>query len=110
MEPIFARLGMKLSSYNYGRGGMGTLQDLFAGTFTLGDPDVLMWDSGMTEREGHIKNAFYRQAILSGTRVPFFIGVIVNGRAAGGETVGVQQTVTGIPTTPMDEPGRSAVP
>lgn len=108
MEPIFARLGMKLSTYNYGRGGLGTFQDTFAGTSTLGDPDVLIWDSGMTEPCCGVVDAFYRQAIIAGSRVPFFI----NDRGPyPGESarISAMESKT-ISETPLDESKRKDVP
>jgi len=108
MEPIFTRLGMKLSTYNYGRGGLGTFQDTMAGTDTLGDPDVLMWDSGMTEGEPHIIDAFHRQAIMSGTRVPFFIHP--QHKNYPGEIAYVPASEKTMPMTPMDLDHREDVP
>jgi hypothetical protein len=47
MEPIFARLGVKHQSRNFGNGGLGTQQNAIAGGSLYGpDVDLLMWDSG----------------------------------------------------------------
>jgi hypothetical protein len=47
MEPIFARLGVKHQSRNFGNGGLGTQQNAIAGGSIYGpDVDLLMWDSG----------------------------------------------------------------
>jgi len=108
MEPIFTRLGMKLSSYNYGRGGLGTFQDTMAGTCTLGDPDVLIWDSGMTEGGGAVVDAFYRQAIMAGKRVPFFIND--RGSYPGEFAKWSRKNPNTLMVTPLDETKRKEVP
>jgi len=70
MEPVFDRLGMVLVSSNRAQGGMGTLQAALAGTGIYGDPDFMLWDSSMTEKDGKAQDVFFRQAVLSGERVP----------------------------------------
>lgn len=69
MEPVFAKLGMRLISRNMGMGGVGTLQFSLAGGDLYGETDFLEWDSGMTEK-GPAVDLFNKQAILSGERVP----------------------------------------
>jgi hypothetical protein len=47
MEPIFARLGVKLITRNVGMGGMGTLQAAMgSGSLYGSEVDLLLWDSG----------------------------------------------------------------
>ncbi|KAL7539814.1 hypothetical protein ACHAXR_009620 [Thalassiosira sp. AJA248-18] len=70
MEPVFDRLGMVLVSANRAQGGMGTLQAAIAGTGIYGEKDFILWDSSMTEKDGKIQDFFWRQALLSGHRVP----------------------------------------
>jgi hypothetical protein len=71
MEPIFARLGVKCISRNMGMGGMGTIQNaLAAGDIYGKDVDILLWDSGMTEKGDLHSDVFARQALISGNRVP----------------------------------------
>jgi hypothetical protein len=74
MEPIFARLGVKLTSRNIGMGGLGTLHNsLGAGSIYGSELDILMWDSGMTERGAPIVDLFSIQGMIGGSRVPFII-------------------------------------
>jgi hypothetical protein len=72
MEPVFARLGVYHEARNFGNGGLGTLQNAFAAGSLYGpDCDVLMWDSGMTEKNLRDMDLFARQGILGGGgRVP----------------------------------------
>jgi hypothetical protein len=42
-----------------------------AGSIYGPDVDVLMWDSGMTEKENKAKEMFARQGLLGGAKVPF---------------------------------------
>mmetsp|Transcript_39931 Transcript_39931/g.96377 ORF Transcript_39931/g.96377 Transcript_39931/m.96377 type:complete len:658 (+) Transcript_39931:231-2204(+) len=66
LEPIFARLGVKHSSRNFGQGGLGTTQNGLGATSIYGpDIDMLMWDSGMTEKEEKARDLFHRQGLLS---------------------------------------------
>ena len=62
----------------------------------------------MTERGGAVVDAFYRQAIMAGTRVPFFI----NDRGdTPGESARFSASVSKtIMTTPLDESKRKDVP
>ena len=72
MEPIFERLGVKLVTRNLAHGGLGTLQSALGSGSIYGDQiDVLVWDSGMTEREARAHDIFFRQALLAGKRMPF---------------------------------------
>jgi len=51
MEPVFARLGVKLVSHNFGYGGLGTAQNaLAAGDLYGKEIDMLLWDTQMTEK------------------------------------------------------------
>jgi hypothetical protein len=75
MEPIFALLGVKLFSRNLAQGGLGTLQHSLGFQSIYGDSiDFMVWDSGMTEKDGASLDIFFRQALLSGDRVPFLLG------------------------------------
>lgn len=63
MAPVFARLGVKLITRNVSQGGLGTLQNSLASGSLYGDEvDLLIWDSGMTEKNNqeHI-DVFFRQ-------------------------------------------------
>jgi hypothetical protein len=72
LEPIFARLGVKHQSRNYGNGGLGTIHNaLGAGSIYGPDVDVLMWDSEMTEKSDQDLDLFARQGLLGGRKVPF---------------------------------------
>ena len=72
MEPIFARVGVKLITRNLAHGGLGTLQSALGSGSIYGDEiDMLVWDSGMTEKEDRYIDLFYRQALLAGKRSPF---------------------------------------
>ncbi len=75
-EPVFGLLGVPLLSYNVAQGGLGTIQhslgfrDLYGSSI-----DFMVWDSGMTEgRDDQALDMFWRQAIISGDRVPFLLG------------------------------------
>ena len=47
MEPVFARLGVKLITRNVGMGGLGTIQNGIGSGSIYGDEvDLLIWDSG----------------------------------------------------------------
>jgi len=75
MYPIFARLGVKLITRNVGQGGLGTIQAGMGSGSIYGDEvDVLLWDSGMTEKDKEHIDVFYRQALLAGNRVPVLWG------------------------------------
>jgi hypothetical protein len=71
VEPIFARLGVKHQSRNFGNGGLGTQHNAYAGGSLFGpDVDMLMWDSGMTERGNRDPDLMARQGLLGGLKVP----------------------------------------
>lgn len=73
LEPVFARLGVFATSRNFGFGGLGTLQTGMASAALMGpDVDVLMWDSGMTEK-GPPVGILGLQAALGGERIPLFL-------------------------------------
>lgn len=75
MAPILARLGVKLITRNMSQGGMGTLHSSLGFTDLYGDAiDLLLWDTGMTEPEEVAIDVFYRQALLSGRKVPVIWG------------------------------------
>lgn len=38
------------------------------------ETDVIMWDSGMTEKSREYFTFFFKQALISGNRAPFLIG------------------------------------
>ena len=73
MEPVFDRLGMVLVSANLAQGGMGTLQSALAGGSIYGDPDFMLWDSSMTEKDSRAQDTFMRQALMTGQRVPILL-------------------------------------
>lgn len=74
IEPVFARLGVKFTSHNIGMGGLGTLQNSLGASDIYGkEIDMLMWDSGMTEKGGPDVHVFMRQSILGSNRVPFLM-------------------------------------
>jgi len=74
MEPIFARLGMKLITRNIAQGGLGTLHNALGSRQIYGDEiDMILWDSAMTENESHMFDLFCRQLLLAGNRVPFLM-------------------------------------
>lgn len=79
MEPVFDRLGMRLISRNSAQGGVGTVQTAMAGSGIYGDSDIIIWDSSMTEGDPGAHDLFYRQAILSGDRVPIVLGNMAAG-------------------------------
>jgi hypothetical protein len=71
VEPIFARLGVKHESRNFGNGGLGTQHNAYAGGSLFGsDVDMLMWDSGMTEGGSRDPDLMIRQGIMGGLKVP----------------------------------------
>lgn len=75
MEPIFARLGVKLRSHNIAFGGLGTVQTSLASGDLMGkEIDLLVWDSGMTEKSGPAYDLFVRQQYLSANRIPVLLG------------------------------------
>lgn len=71
LEPIFARLGVKMSGRNFGMGGLGTLHNTVAGGDIFGrDVDILMWDSGMTERELEARGIMAVQGLVGIDKAP----------------------------------------
>ncbi|KAL7579770.1 hypothetical protein ACA910_021906 [Epithemia clementina (nom. ined.)] len=72
LEPIFARLGAKMSGRNFGMGGLGTLHNTVASGDIYGrDVDVLLWDSGMTEPDSEPRGVMAVQALVGIDRAPF---------------------------------------
>lgn len=75
MKPIFDRLGVTLITRNIAYGGLGTLQSGLGAQSIFGDDiDMIIWDSGMTEKEKRAIDLLYRQTILGSKRVPFLWG------------------------------------
>ena len=75
MKPIFARLGVKLITRNISQGGMSTIQGAMGSAGIYGDEiDLMIWDSGMTERVPEHTDLFLRQALIGGKRVPVVWG------------------------------------
>ncbi len=71
LEAVFARLGVRHEARNFGMGGLGTVQNGLGAASIYGpDVDILMWDSGMTEREDSSQDLLHRQYILGGGKVP----------------------------------------
>jgi len=74
LEGVFSRLGVRHQSRNMSLGGLGTTQTGIATKQILGhDVDMLLWDSGMTEKEGRARDMFFRQGILGGGKVPMLL-------------------------------------
>jgi len=77
LECVFSRLGVRHQSRNVGLGGLGTTQTGIATKQMLGhDVDMLMWDSGMTEKESRARSLFFRQGILGGGKVPMLVSIL----------------------------------
>mmetsp|Transcript_17057 Transcript_17057/g.47915 ORF Transcript_17057/g.47915 Transcript_17057/m.47915 type:complete len:918 (+) Transcript_17057:96-2849(+) len=75
LQPIFARVGVKLITRNMGQGGMGTSHSAMGSGSIYGNCDLLIWDSGMTEKgDLDLIDLFLRQGLLSGDRVPVVWG------------------------------------
>jgi hypothetical protein len=73
LQPVLARLGVHHEARNFGQGGLGTIQNGMGASSLYGpDVDVLLWDSGMTEKKSQNVEVMARQAILGGGKVPFF--------------------------------------
>jgi len=71
LEGVFSRLGVRHQARNVGLGGLGTVQTGLATKQILGhDVDILMWDSGMTEKEPRARDLLFRQGILGDGKVP----------------------------------------
>jgi hypothetical protein len=76
LEPIFARLGVKHTAHNMGMGGLGTIHNgLAAGDLYGKDVDILIWDSGMTEKSRKPQDLLARQGLMARDRVPIIAGV-----------------------------------
>jgi hypothetical protein len=76
LEPIFARLGVKHTAHNMGMGGLGTVHNgLAAGDLYGKDIDILVWDSGMTEKDDRPQDLLMRQGLMGGDRIPIISGV-----------------------------------
>ena len=85
VEPIFARLGVHAMSRNFGFGGLGTIQTGIAASALMGpDVDVLMWDSGMTEK-GSAIGVLGVQAALAGDRIPVYLSTAAYGNPLNSE-------------------------
>lgn len=108
MEPVFKRLGVNLIVRNLAQGGLGTMQSSLGSKDIYGsEVDVLVWDSGMTEKKDSDYDLFARQAILGGNRVPFLYNGHFNSLfdlhdKAGVDVLKMGDGSLGIPTT-MDE-------
>jgi hypothetical protein len=75
LAPIFARLGVKLVTKNMSQGGLGTIHNAMGmGSLYGNETDLLLWDSGMTERGKRDIELFLRQGLLGGNRVPVVWG------------------------------------
>ena len=75
LQPIFARLGVYHEARNYGQGGLGTLQNSLSVQSLYGtDIDMLLWDSGMTEKNnGQGIEMMARQALLGRYKIPILL-------------------------------------
>lgn len=65
-------MGVQHIARNYGNGGLGTIQNGIAAADIYGhDVDMILWDSGMTEKENRNIELFHRQALIAGNyKVP----------------------------------------
>ena len=76
IEAVFSRLGVRHQSRNFGLGGLGTTQSGLATKSLFGhDVDMLLWDSGMTEKEAKARDMFFRQGILGEGKVPLIMSM-----------------------------------
>ena len=74
VEPVFARLGVKHESRNFGNGGLGTLHNAMAAGSIYGpDIDMIMWDSGTCETD--VASLINRMGIFA-LRTNLNIGVV----------------------------------
>ena len=66
LEPVFARLGVRHESRNFGNAGVGTMHNAIGSGSIYGpDVDILMYDSMSTEDgDDRAVDLFSRQAIL----------------------------------------------
>lgn len=75
LQPLLARLGVKLITRNCAQEDLGTLHhSLGFGSMYGDDIDIIVWDSNSTETEISSIGMFYRQALLSGKRTPVLWG------------------------------------
>lgn len=75
LEPVLARVGVKLITRNCAQEGIGTLQHALGSGDLYGDEiDMIVWDSSMTENDKKSIGMFYRQALLAGKRAPVLWG------------------------------------
>lgn len=115
MAPIFARLGVKLITRNFGMGGLGTVHNgLGSGSIYGDEVDLLIWDSGMTEREGEAHDIFVRQALMGGNRIPVIwtfgmnFNILQNAHEnADADVGGLGSAMRGIPETTSDEQAKT---
>jgi hypothetical protein len=107
IEPVFARLGVFFRAHNVGMGGLGTAHNAAGAKDIYGDDiDILMWDSGMTEKSWPHIDLFFRQNFISGRKVPVIWGSL------GGEKIRQFALNTGGDVGGIGEstPGYSGVP
>ena len=65
LEAVFARLGVRHIARNFGNGGLGTIHNSMAAADIYGhDVDMIMWDSGMTEKPKENIELMHRQALI----------------------------------------------
>lgn len=56
MQPIFARLGVKLITRNMAQGGLGTIQHAMGFKSIYGDEiDIFIWDAGTLKKILHTR-------------------------------------------------------
>ena len=109
LEAIFARLGVRHQSRNFGNGGLGTAHNAIgAGSIYGPDVDILMWDSGMTEKGNGFHQLFTRQGLMGGIKVPFLLssdpGVMVQLHNEADADIGYSgSSMSGIPTASTAE-------
>ena len=66
LESVFARMGVQFVARNFGNGGLGTVHNRIAAGDIYGqDVDMLMWDSGMTEKNNRDIELMHRQGLLA---------------------------------------------
>lgn len=79
LEPVMARLGVKMTAHNFGMGGLGTIQNSVAAGDLYGqDMDYVIWDSGMTEKGSSPQDCFARQSLMAAERSPVIVGMAAN--------------------------------
>lgn len=75
LEPLLARVGVKLISRNCAQSDLGTLHHSLGSRSMYGDEiDIIVWDSTLTEKDKSSISMFYRQALLAGKRAPVLWG------------------------------------